>query len=189
MKGIVFNLLERVVINRHGEAAWDALLDKTGLAGSYTSLGSYPDAEMEALVQAGSEALGMAPGDVLRWFGREAMPLLAGHYPVFFQSHSSTRSFVMSVNSIIHPEVRKLYTGAGCPHFHFESAPDGALLLGYNSPRRLCALAHGFIEGAADYFGETVRVEHPRCMHHGDASCQLAIHTVAAGAKITGNAA
>lgn len=189
MKGIVFNLLERVVINHHGEAAWDALLDKTGLSGSYTSLGSYPDAEIQALVQAGAEALGMPPANVLRWFGREAMPLLATHYPVFFQKHSSTRSFVMSVNNIIHPEVRKLYTGAGCPHFHFEFAPDGALLLGYNSPRRLCALAHGFIEGAADYYGETVTVEHPRCMHNGDPSCQLAIHTMAAGAKITGNAA
>jgi hypothetical protein len=189
MKGIVFNLLEQVVVNRHGEAAWDTLLDKTGFSGSYTSLGNYPDSEIEALVQAGSEALDLPPRDVLRWFGREAMPLLATHYPVFFTAHASTRSFVSSVNSIIHPEVRKLYTGAGCPHFHFEDAADGALLLGYNSPRRLCALAHGFIEGAADYFGETVRVEHPRCMHNGDTSCQLAIHTVATGAKILGDAA
>jgi hypothetical protein len=94
----------------------------------------------------------------------------------------------MSVNSIIHPEVRKLYAGAGCPHFHFEDAPDGALMMGYNSPRRLCALAHGFIEGAADHFGETVNVEHPTCMHRGDAKCQIAIHTLAA-AKITDNAA
>lgn len=184
MKGIVFNLLEQVVVKSHGEAAWDTLLDKTGLSGAYTSLGSYPDAEIEALVTAGAEAQGKPPGEVLRWFGREAMPLLAAHYPAFFQPHTTTRSFVTSVNSIIHPEVRKLYTGAGCPHFHFEESPDGALLLGYNSPRRLCALAHGFIEGAADHFGEIVRVDHPLCMHHGDARCQLAIHTVSAAKKM-----
>ena len=188
MKGIVFNLLEQVVVASHGEAAWDALLDKTGLPGSYTSLGSYPDEEVLALVMAGSEALGKPPGEILRWFGREAMPLLAGHYPAFFKPHATTRSFVASVNSIIHPEVRKLYTGAGCPHFHFEDGADGALLLGYNSARRLCALAHGFIEGAADYFGETVKVEHPLCMHRGDARCQLAITTLAS-AKTMGDAA
>jgi hypothetical protein len=189
LKGIVFNLLEEVVIARHGEEAWDGLLDKAGVTGSYTSLGSYPDEEILALVMAGSEALAMPPNDVLRWFGREAMPRLAVHYPAFFAPHATTRSFVSSVNSIIHPEVRKLYTGAGCPHFHFEDSHDGALLLGYNSPRRLCALAHGFIEGAADYFGETVTVEHPSCMHDGDERCQLAIYTMAAGAKITGDAA
>jgi hypothetical protein len=188
MKGIIFNLLEQVVTARHGEAAWDDLLDATGLAGTYTSLGSYQDAEMQQLVVAASQALGMEPDAVLRWFGREAMPLLAQHYPAFFAPHRSTRAFVMSVNSIIHPEVRKLYTGAGCPHFHFEDAPDGALHMGYNSPRRLCALAHGFIEGAADHFGETVNVEHPACMNRGDARCQIAIHTLAA-AKITDNAA
>jgi len=180
MKGIVFNLLEQVVVSNHGEAAWDGLLDRTGLAGAYTSLGSYPDAQIQALVEAASEVLGKPADEILRWFGREAMPLLARHYPAFFAPHRTTRAFVLSVNSIIHPEVRKLYTGAGCPHFHFEDGADGALLLGYNSPRRLCALAHGFIEGAAGHFGESVRVEHPLCMHRGDPRCQLAIHTAAA---------
>src|ERR1700679_523639 len=85
MKGIVFNLLEEVIIRRHGDAAWDSLLDATGLAGSYTSLGSYPDEEIERLVAAGSQALGTSPTELLRWFGREAMPLLAGHYPMFFK--------------------------------------------------------------------------------------------------------
>ena len=112
---------------------------------------------------------------MLRWFGREAMPLLANHYPVFFSPHKNAISFVMSVNSIIHPEVRKLYAGAGCPNFQFEEAPDGALLMGYNSARKLCALAHGFIEGAGDHYGQAMTVEHPRCMHKGDAACTLSI--------------
>ena len=50
MKGVVFNLLEEVVTERHGDAVWDTLLDASGLVGSYTSLGSYPDEEMEKLV-------------------------------------------------------------------------------------------------------------------------------------------
>jgi len=108
LKGIIFNLLEEVVISRHREAAWDDLLDTTGLARSYTSLGSYPDLEIEKLVTAGGEALGMSPEAVLRWFGREAMGRLAIRYPAFFTGHNTTLPFVQSVNSIIHPEVRKL---------------------------------------------------------------------------------
>jgi hypothetical protein len=175
MKGVVFNLLEQAVVKKYGETVWDTLLDATALSGSYTSLGSYPDAEIEKLVGAASTELQVPPAEVLRWFGREAMPMLAAHYPAFFSPHKSARSFVMSVNSIIHPEVRKLYAGAGCPHFHFEEAPDGALLMGYNSARKLCALAHGFIEGAGDHYGQTIAVEHVRCMHQGDSNCVLSI--------------
>lgn len=176
MKGVVFNLLEQVVVKKYGDIAWDNLLEETKLSGAYTTLGSYPDEEIEKLVGAASAALNMPPSEILRWFGREAMPLLASHYPAFFTPHQTARSFVMSVNSIIHPEVRKLYAGAGCPHFHFEDGADGALLLGYNSPRKLCALAHGFIEGAGDHYQQVMVVEHPRCMHKGDSNCQLSIH-------------
>ncbi|MBV9784229.1 MAG: heme NO-binding domain-containing protein [Acidisphaera sp.] len=175
MKGVVFNLLEEVVTRHHGEAVWDTLLDEAGLAGSYTSLGSYPDGEMQQLVLAASSALSLKPAAVLRWFGREAMPLLAGRYPAFFDAHQSVMPFILSVNGIIHPEVRKLYSGAHCPNFSFEETPDGALLMGYDSPRRLCGLAHGFIEGAANHYDQAIEVAHLQCMHQGDPRCLLRI--------------
>jgi hypothetical protein len=179
MKGIVFNLLEQVVVTHHGEAVWEELLDRTGLSGVYTSLGSYPDDEVAALVGAAADMLALPPDAVLRWFGAAAMPLLAERFPAFFTPHATTLPFLRSVNSIIHPEVRKLYAGAGCPHFHFTDASDGALRIGYNSSRRLCALAHGFIEGAARQFGETAEVEHLACMNRGDERCDLVVRVAA----------
>jgi hypothetical protein len=184
MKGIVFNLLEQVVVRHHGEAVWESLLDRTGLSGAYTSLGSYPDAEVTALVGTASQMLGLPPDEVLRWFGREAMPLLAERFPAFFTPHHETLPFLQSVNGIIHPEVRKLYAGAGCPHFHFSDAPGGGLRIGYNSTRRLCSLAHGFIEGAASQFGERAEVEHLTCMNRGDERCNLVVRTTAIESKI-----
>ncbi|MET0179017.1 MAG: heme NO-binding domain-containing protein [Novosphingobium sp.] len=175
MKGIVFNLLEEAVVNQHGEDAWDNLLDAAGLDGAYTSLGSYPDADILRLVQVAAAALGCSSVDILRWFGRAAMPLLARRYGIFFEPHHSARSFVRSVNDIIHPEVRKLYAGAGCPNFVFADDPDGRLLIGYSSPRQLCHLAHGFVEGAADRFGETVELEHLACMMDGSPTCRMAV--------------
>lgn len=173
MKGIVFNILEEVVVANHGEAVWDDLLDAAGSNGAYTSLGSYPDDQMMRLVKAASDTLAIPPADVLRWFGRQAMPRLAVRYSDFFTAQDSTRSFVLALNTIIHPEVRKLYAGAHCPHFDFEDEAGGALLIGYHSPRRLCALAHGFIEGVADHYHEHAEVEHLECMNRGDQRCLM----------------
>jgi Haem-NO-binding len=175
LKGIIFNLLEEVVTETYGEQVWDTLLDSTGLAGSYTSLGQYPDSQLGTLVQAASLALDVPPREMLRWFGEAAMPILARRYPAFFSMHHATRPFVLSVNHIIHPEVLKLYPGADLPVFDFADGPEGTLVMGYRSPRKLCALAQGFVEGAAAHYHECVTVEHLACMHDGDPECRLRI--------------
>ena len=172
MKGIIFNVVEEVVFDRFGPDAWDAMLETCGLDGVYTSLGSYPDEELNKLVEAACSMTQATSADILRVIGSGAMPRLQERYPTFFDAAPNARSFILSLNSIIHPEVRKLYTGAGCPHFHFGHQDDD-LLMGYNSPRKLCHLAHGFIDGLAKIYDETIIVDQPRCMHNGDASCQL----------------
>ncbi len=175
MKGIVFNLLEEVVRRDYGEDTWDALLEAAELDGVYTSLGSYADEELIKLVGAASKALDTPPDEVIRWFGRNAIPLLAERYPLFFEPHTTTRSFILTLNDIIHPEVRKIYPGAQVPVFEFDTSSDGVVQMTYYSERKLCALAEGMIEGAAALFGEQVRLEHPKCMLRGDESCQLTI--------------
>jgi hypothetical protein len=176
MKGIVFNLLEEVVTKEYGEATWDDLLDAAELSGSYTSLGSYADGEIMALVGAASAALKLPPLDILRWFGQRAMPLLAARYPGFFSGHDDTRSFLLTLNNIIHPEVQKLYPGAVTPVFDFAVGEDGGMVIGYSSPRKLCALAEGFMLGAADHFHEHADIVQPQCMHQGAAKCQFHVH-------------
>lgn len=173
MKGIIFNLVEEVVRSRYGEDTWDDLLDAAGLDGAYTSLGSYDDEELTRLVAAASKALGVPPDDVVRTLGEAAIPLLAVRYPSFFEQHTSTKSFLLTLNHIIHPEVRKLYPGADVPTFGFEDETERGLTLRYHSERRLCALAEGFVLGAAAHFGERASIEQSACMHRGDEDCLL----------------
>jgi hypothetical protein len=175
MKGVVFNLLEEVIILEHGEQVWDAVLDGAGVSGAYTSLGNYDDAEFGRLIGAASAKLGIEPAAMMQSFGRRGMPILAERYPHFFEPYGSTRRLLKHLNDIIHPEVRKLYPAADVPFFDFQDWPNGVVLLGYESPRRLCALAHGFIEGAADHFRETVAVEQVRCVERGAARCEFLI--------------
>src|SRR5437879_12104481 len=66
MKGVIFNLLQEVVTRAHGEDVWDSMLDASGLAGAYTSLGSYHDEDLKKLVDAACKACGLSHCDALR---------------------------------------------------------------------------------------------------------------------------
>lgn len=89
------------------------------------------------------------------------------------RGHSSALSFLLTLNDIVHPEVRKLYPGADAPDSDFETPDPGVLLLGYRAHRRLCALAEGFSVGAARLFGEPVSLDQLRCMIRGDDRCVI----------------
>lgn len=173
MKGIIFNVVEEAVVAGHGDAAWDDIVDKAGLDGTWTALGSYPDSDLGALVEAGSVVLDVPPADLTRWLGRAAIAGLARRYPRFFEPHTSTRPFLLTLNDVIHPEVRKIHADARPPEFWFDEADDRALVIHYDSARRLCLLAEGMILGAADHYGERARVEQVACMHDGADRCLL----------------
>ena len=116
----------------------------------------------------------MPADSVVVWFGRNAVPLFAGRYPQLFTPHDTTRSFVLTLNDIIHPEVRKLYPGADVPEFDFDVRGE-LLVMGYHSPRKLCSFAEGLLRGAADHYGERLTIEQPLCMKRGDEHCVLEI--------------
>lgn len=101
------------------------------------------------------------------------MPMLAARFPGFFTPHSSARSFVLTLNDIIHPEVRKLYPGADVPEFGFDDADPDTLVITDVSARKLCALAEGFLAGAASHYGQTADLQHIQCMHEGHDSCVI----------------
>ena len=178
MKGIIFNLLEDVVSEHHGPDTWEDLVDAAGVSGTYTAIGNYPDSDMEALVEAACSALALDRNTVLRWFGVNAMPRLAERYPTLFDGHENSRTFVDGVNDVIHAEVRKLYPDAVCPHFKMSDVADGDLVMTYRSVRRMCALAEGFVEGAAAHFGDTVEFSHAACVDRGDRTCVFRIRWV-----------
>ena len=82
---------------------------------------------------------------------------MAQRFPEFFTLHTSVRTFLLTLNGVIHPEVRKLYPGAQTPHFDFSEEPGGAILMDYHSARTMCPMAEGLTLGAGDHFGETWR--------------------------------
>ncbi len=173
MKGIIFNVVEQTICAEHGMQTWDMLLTSSGLPGGYSSLGDYPDEDFYRLIAVGSQALGSPPEELTRHLGQSALVGLAERYPHFFAPHTTTRGLLLTLNDVVHAEVRKLYPHANPPEFSFTDTPEGDLLVEYRSARRLCAFADGMIVGAATHFGESVVVRHQLCTSSGDELCVL----------------
>lgn len=175
MKGIVFNLLEAVVVDAHGIDAWEDVLDTTGLDGSYTGVGQYPDDHLGALLDATAHRLGMARPELERWFGVEAFPRLAAAHPSFVADCDGTRRFLLQLDDVVHAEVQKLMPDAYLPGFACERVDDGSIVLVYTSRRRLCRFAEGLIVGVARHFGDDVSVRQSTCTHEGAPECRFAV--------------
>lgn len=110
--------------------------------------------------------------DAPSWEGcRGAAPILAARFPHLFSPHHSARTFVLTLATIVHPELRKAHDLTDAPQFAFDATDPDVLPVGYRSPRRLCALAEGFIAGAAAHYGELAEIEHDPCMLDGAESC------------------
>lgn len=162
MKGIIFNVVEEVVIEMFDADVWDSLLAEADTDGSYTSLGNYPDHELEGIVAAGCRATGETREGLLRIVGRRALPKLCSRVPDHIVAAPHPFAFIERVNEIIHPEVLKIYPDARPPVFACQRHPDG-LLVTYTSARDLHALADGLLQGVGDRFGCSVVVE---CLEH-----------------------
>lgn len=175
MKGIVFNVLERIIVTHHGEDAWETLLERSGIDGAYTSLGNYDDTQFTALVTRTAELMGTDEADCLCWIGRAMLPQFESLYPELIAQYPGPISMLAALNDVIHPEVVKLYPGADVPVFHYEEVGARRVVMEYHSSRALCALAHGLMLGTGDLFGEEVTVDQPECRHRGDARCLFTI--------------
>jgi len=169
------NLVEEAIVAEHGDDTWDSLLDTSGLDGAYTSLGNYPDDDLERLVASGAEVLAVQPRDLSRHLGELAIEGLAERYPHYFAPHEATIGFLLTLDDVIHTEVRKLYPTSAPPDFWFDAPIGSELAVHYRSERRLCALAEGMMAGAAAHYDEQVRIAHESCMFDGADHCTLRV--------------
>lgn len=142
MKGIMFNLLEDVLGEAYGPDAWDDLLTETGASGVYAALGDYPDSDFFKLIDTAGSFTNRNRDQMLITFGEAAFSRMVERYPAILEGISDSRTFLLSLNRIVQAEVRKLYAGAGCPHFRFAIAPDMLSKPGRRLPDTRAASKH-----------------------------------------------
>lgn len=177
MKGIVFSLFNQYVESKQGMVGWEELLNtvKPKSEGIYTSGATYKDTELVDLVTAFAKTQNQKVDDVLRDFGYFMFNCFVNKYPIFFKSDMDLKAFLKSVDSVIHIEVRKLYSDSVLPELTYEEPSAQNLIINYKSPRKMCHLAEGLIQGAADHFHQSIAMQQKECMHQGNSRCRFDI--------------
>jgi hypothetical protein len=178
MQGTIFTVLSEMVIEKLGMTLWDEILleVKPSSGGSYTAGEQYPDEELISLVVCLSNKTNIPVPNLIESYGEYLFTHLYQSLPSSMQDAPSLRDFLLSVDKIIHKEVRRLHPNAYLPSFDYDENIPNTLVMFYNSKRKLCHAAVGLIRGASNQFKETVEIEHPECMHHGAERCRLEIH-------------
>lgn len=177
MKGMVFDMLRDMVEDNYGLDGWQSVLDGAGSQGMYVSTETYPDSELMALVASACEVTEIPADDLVFRFGQYMVTQFYQRFPQFFEC-SGLLEFLLSVDRLIHVEVRKLFPDAGVPEFTYDDKQPDQLTMMYKSPRKLCRLAEGLIDGSARHFNQDYQLTHNVCMHSGSDCCHLVVTLV-----------
>ena len=141
--------------------------------GIFTSGGRYDDSELITLVKALSDDQNIPIPDLIRAFGVFIFPALYQSLEFPEEIKTSIKSFLKSIEDVIHKEVKRMYPEVYLPTFSYIDTGEHSLTLIYHSKRKMCALAEGLVNGAAKHFNVKTGIEHKICMHDGHDHCEL----------------
>ena len=173
MKGSIFKHFESFVTDNWGDELFDEILDGVELQteGPFLGPGNYPDEDLLAIVAATIERLQIPLPDALRAFGKDLFGRLAADAPFSLEGVDDLKSFLQTVDGVIHVEVKKLAPDANLPRLQCEDTGPGRLTMQYRSDRQFCQLFLGLAEGAAERFATELRAVETTCTHRGDDCC------------------
>jgi hypothetical protein len=171
--GLIFASFRDYLITEHGA---DVAHEVTAGEPQYTLSEAYPDEQFLALLERACRRLEVAPDDLLFEFGVfTAATTFARLYAVLFRASSTARDFLLTVETPIHEVVREALPEARPPELAVTDLGEDGLEIVYTSPRRICAMLRGLVEGTGRVYEERVEVDEPECMHRGDPACRVVV--------------
>ncbi|MES2802477.1 MAG: heme NO-binding domain-containing protein [Bdellovibrionota bacterium] len=175
MKGIVFNLVEEFISKNWGEDKYEEILALCPLHTKepFVGPGTYPDSDLMVIVGKAADVLGISVSEALRAFGKFMLPQLVGKFPNFITPYKHPKDFLMTIDSVIHVEVRKLYKDAETPRFVFQDTGPNQLSFDYQSKRKLCSLVEGMLDGVSEHYKMPIKYTQTKCYSKGDGACHF----------------
>ena len=160
MKGIVFVEFLKMVDEQLGMEVTEEIVQKSDLPsqGHYTSVGTYDDAEMVALVTQLHLKTKIPVETLLKSFGSFLFKSFAVRYKDMLGNINDSFDMLRKIENYIHVEVKKIYKEANLPTFGYEDVSEKKLKLIYSSERKMPDLAEGLIEATMKHFEETFTI-------------------------------
>lgn len=179
MHGIILSELKRFVESRQGAPAWSRLLKKAGVPDArYLANETYPDQEVVAIVGAASKMSGIEPQAILEDFGEFIAPNLLEIYSALIRPEWRTLDVILNTERNVHTVVRIKSQGAAPPELKCVRKGPDEVVLTYDSPRKMCAVAKGIARGLARHFNETIQISESACMHQRAPACVISFRRV-----------
>jgi hypothetical protein len=176
MHGLIFVTWEKYLAERFGSSLLTVYRKAIGETAATAPLVSrvYDDATLLAGVGVACQLTHLPADTLLREYGRYFMINgLTRHLCAYLltQVHSGRELLLMMRQA--HEQMSRMPDGLTPPLFGYEALPGNprGLMLIYDSPRKLCAVLLGAIEGAATRYRERVQIAERSCMKQGARVC------------------
>lgn len=173
MHGVIFTSFRDYLTADHGASVAKAVFADQPI---FLLSESYDDSVLVDLVEKAAAEVGADAGEIAHEFGRfTGQTTFTRLYPAFFAIAPSAREFLLTVETRIHELVRATIPNAEPPKLRIEEHGSDGVRIVYSSPRRLCVLLRGLVQGTAGHYGETAELDETTCMIEGDSSCTFEI--------------
>lgn len=180
MHGLIFVTWEKYLLERFQWEMVEEYRQQLGLTITNAPLAirTYPDELLLAGVGVAHTITGVPVDTLLKEYGHYFMVnSLTRHRCAYLlnQAHNG-RDLLLAMRDG-HEQMQQLPDGLTPPLFEYRIHPHNpqTMMLIYDSPRKLCPLLNGAIEGSAAYYGEQVNVTEQTCMRQGDQACKFLI--------------
>jgi predicted hydrocarbon binding protein len=181
MHGLIFSELRKYVDGTLGEGRWHELVRAAGVPERiYMPIATYPDEEAAALVSAVARLAARSVERVLEDFGEFMAPDLLRMYSAQIPQDWHSLDIIENTEETIHRVVRAQSPGADPPRLRCLRRSPTEVLITYDSPRRLCAVAKGIARGIGRQRREPLSIIETRCMHKGAPACEIVVSALEA---------
>ena len=174
MHGVIFASYSDFVTARFGAETARAVFASEPI---YLMSEAYEDERLLELIKQTCQRMEVSIEELVRDFGVfTAQRTFARLYPAFFEVAGSARPFLLTIEERIHELVRATIPNARPPELHVTPLGEDAVTIAYTSPRKLCSLLEGLVDGTARHYGESASIDQSECMLRGDAACLFQVH-------------
>lgn len=189
MHGLIFVTWEKYLLERFGNALLNSYRAAIGETPATSPLASriYDDATLLAGVGEAVKLTRLPADTLLRDYGRYFMLNgLTSHRCAYLLSQVHSGSELLLIMRDAHAQMRRTPDSITPPLFRYEtnSLRRNTFTLVYDSPRQLCAVLLGAIEGAAERYGEQVQIIERTCMRQGAAACRFEVYFFAGSPQL-----
>ncbi|MBN1297538.1 heme NO-binding domain-containing protein [bacterium] len=177
MKGIINKGIKDFIEYQFGSENWNRVRLQAQCPSILFSVAEdYPDKLTEDLFVAAVIILNRPVDDLMSDFGKFWVSNTGRRaYPTLFEiAGRNSRSFLKNMDKIHRIATRNI-PNAHPPELKCTDLQNGNLLMHYKSPRKLCSVLRGLIQGVGVYFQEELTVIKHSCMIQGDDECRMEI--------------